>query len=231
MDLRAREVAKLLNVSETTVRRWVQEQGLPAHRVGEQFRFNRVELQEWAVMHGRSVPPELFTPLAAESSSLAAALGRGGIHREVAGVTRDEVLTAVASLPGIPPGVDREMLARLLVGREALASTAVGDGIAMPHPRDPLVVRVVEPRVLLCLLSQPVDFGAIDGRAVRILFALLSPSVRQHLETLSKLAYVLHDAELRELLSRAAPDAAILDRVRAIEAAAGAAPAAERTGH
>ncbi len=229
MDLRARDVAKLLNVSEATVYRWVQEQGLPAHRIGEQYRFNRVELQEWAVTHGRSLPPELFTPRAAESSSLAAALGRGGIHREVAGVTRDEVLTAVARLPGIPPGVDRGMLARLLIGREALASTAVGDGIAMPHARDPLVVRVVEPHVVLCLLSRPVDFCAIDGRPVRILFALLSPSVRQHLQTLAKLAFVLHDAELRKLLGRAATDTAILDRVRAIEAAA-AAPADKRAG-
>ena len=52
MDLRVRDVAKLLNVSEQTVYRWVRERSLPAHRVGEQYRFNRVELQEWAATHG-----------------------------------------------------------------------------------------------------------------------------------------------------------------------------------
>jgi PTS system nitrogen regulatory IIA component len=219
MDLRARDVAKWLDVSEPTVYRWVRERGLPAHRMGEQYRFNRVELQEWAVSHGHSLSPELFTPDAV-SSSLAAALQRGGIHRGVGGATREAVLTSVAQLAGIPAGVDREMLARLLIGREALASTAVGSGIAMPHPRDPLVVRVAEPHVLLCFLARPVDFGAIDGIPVRILFTLLSPTVRRHLQTLARLAYILHDGVLRELLSHAGTDQAILDRVRISESTA-----------
>ena len=220
MDLRVRDVARLLNVSEATVHRWVREQRLPAHRVGEQHRFNRVELQEWAAAHGHTVAPELHAPGAGAPSSLADAIERGGIHRDVAGATREEILVRVTQLPGIPASVDRAMLGRLLIGREALSSTAVGDGIAMPHPRDPLVVRVEAPRVLLCLLARPVDFGAIDGRGVRILFTLLSPSVRQHLHILSKLAFVLHDPELRGLLDPGTPDAVILARIRSIEASA-----------
>ncbi len=229
MDLKLRDVARLLNVSEQTVSRWVRDRSLPAHRVGEQYRFNRVELQEWAATHGHWVSPELFAPEApAEAApSLEAALERGGVYADVPGATREEVLAAVAGLPGIPAGANRPMLAQLLVAREALASTAVGDGIAVPHPRDPLIVRVEEPRVLLCFLAQPVDFGAMDGRPVRILFTLLSPSVRQHLRTLAKLAFVLHDPGLRELLTRAAPKQAILERIRALEGAA-ATPAAPR---
>lgn len=221
MDLRVRDVAKLLNVSEPTVYRWIRERGLPAHRIGEQFRFNRVELQEWGAAQGQWISPELFTPGAAvDSSSLAAALERGGVHRAVAGNTREDVLNRVARLPGVPAGVDRAMLAQLLIGRESLASTAVGDGIAIPHPRDPLVVRVAEPSVLLCFLARPVDFGAIDGQPVRVLFTLLSPSVRQHLRMLAKLAFVLHDAQLRELLNRSASEAEILQRVGTVEASA-----------
>jgi PTS system nitrogen regulatory IIA component len=221
MDLRVRDVARLLNVSEPTVYRWVREGGLPAHRVGEHYRFNRVELQEWAALHGHSLPPQLLTPGVEDSASLAAALERGGVHRDVTGATREEVLASVAQLPGIPAGVDRAMLAQLLIGREALASTAAGDGIAMPHPRDPLVVRVDQPRVLLCLLGRPVDFDALDGRPVRILFTMLSRSVREHLRMLATLAFVLHDVALRELLNRAAPNAAILERIRIVEASAG----------
>ena len=224
MDLRARDVARLLNVSEATVYRWVRDLGLPANRVGEQYRFNRVELQEWAASHGHSLSPELFDP-DARSVDLASALERGGIHRDVRGETREEVLTAVAHTPSIPAGVDRKMLARLLIGREALAPTAIGDGVAIPHPRDPLVVRVSEPRVLLCFLARPVDFGAIDGVPVRLLFTLLSPSVRQHLQMLARLAFVLHDETLRGLLSRSESDGMILDRIRAVESLAGRKPA------
>jgi PTS system nitrogen regulatory IIA component len=228
MELRVREVAKLLNVSEQTVYRWARDGSLPAHRVGDQYRFNRVELQEWAATHGRSVSPRLFTPQGSAEPlpSLRAALERGGVYPDVAGRSREEILGAVARLPGVPAGVDRAMLEQLLIGREALASTAIGDGIALPHPRDPLVVRVDEPRILLCFLREPVDFGAMDGVPVRILFTLLSPSVRQHLQTLAKLAFALHDPALRDLLNRAAPQEEILGRIQTLEQTAGPAAAA-----
>jgi nitrogen PTS system EIIA component len=217
MELRVRDVAKLLNVSEPTIYRWVRERALPAQRVGDQYRFNRVELQEWAALHGHPVSPELFAGAPSAGPDLAAALERGGVYTAVPGATPEHVLAAVAHLPGVPATVDRAMLTELLVGRERLASTAVGDGIAIPHPRDPLIVRVDAPRVLLCFLAQPVDFGAVDGRPVRVLFALLAPSVRQHLQTLAKLAFVLHDGTLRALLDGAAPATAIVQRIRALE--------------
>jgi PTS system nitrogen regulatory IIA component len=218
MELTARDVARLLNVSENTVYRWAREGSLPFHRFHDQYRFNRVELQEWAVAHRHRVSPDLFAPEGPEPR-LGAALERGGIHYHLPGDLREEVLLAVSRLPGIPAGVDRALLHQLLVGRESLASTGIGDGIAIPHPRDPLVLRLDEPIVLLCFLSKPVDFGALDGRPVRTLFVLLSPSVRAHLRLLSLLAFALHDPALRALLEKTAPPEPILGRLRAIEEA------------
>jgi PTS system nitrogen regulatory IIA component len=227
MELRIREVARLLNVSEQTVYRWVRERSLPAHRLGEQYRFNRVELQEWAATHGHRVSPELFVPAAAreETPSLAAALERGGIYTDLAGARREDVLESASRLPGVPAGVDRTMLAQLLIGRESLASTGVGEGIAIPHPRDPLIVRVDEPHVMLCFLAKPVDFGAMDGLPVRVLFLVLAPSVRLHLQTVARLAFALHDPVFKALLSRVAPAQEILARVRVLEALASTATA------
>ncbi len=220
MELRVRDVARLLNVPEETVYRWVRDESLPAHRFGPQLRFNRVELQEWATLHRLLVPPESFAaPGHQEGPSLRAALARGGIARELRGETREQVLCEVCALPGVPAGVDRSLLAQLLISREALVSTAIGDGIAIPHPRDPLVVRVDAPYALLGFLAHPVDFGAMDGQPVRLLFTLLSPSVRQHLQLLATLSFALHDPALRRLLDAAAPDAAILERIEEIEAA------------
>ncbi len=220
MELRVRDVAKLLNVSEEIVYRWVEEGSLPAQRIGEQFRFNRVELQEWAATHGHRVSPRLFAARdsAAELPSLGAALERGGIYFDIPGNRREKVLAAVARLPGIPASVDRALLQQLLIGRETLAPTAVGGGIALPHPRDPLVVRVEEPHVLLCFLGEPVDFRAMDGRPVRVLLTLLSPSVRAHLQMLAKLAFALHDEALRALLDGAPSRDAVLERIRFLEA-------------
>lgn len=221
MDLSVRDVARLLNVSEETVYRWVRKGSLPSHRIHDQYRFNRVELQEWAALHEHRVSPDLFRFNEAheECPSLCAAIEHGGIFYEILGNRREKVLEAVCGLSGIPSKVNRQLLYQLLVAREALASTAVGHGIAIPHPRDPVVVRVEKPAVLLCFLSAPIDFQAMDGQPVRVLFTLLCPSVRIHLQLLAKLAFVLHDETLKELLHTAAPKEAILKRIATLEEA------------
>jgi PTS system nitrogen regulatory IIA component len=219
VDLKVRDVAHLLNISEQTVYRWVRSRSLPAHRVHDQYHFNRVELQEWAALHKHRVSPELFTPNGSAKAlpSLRAAVERGGVFYGIPGENRNEVLAAVTRLPEIPGGMDRQLLHQLLVAREALASTSVGDGIAVPHPRDPVVVHVDQPAAFLCFLAHAVDFGASDAQPVRVLFLLLSPSVRDHLQLLARLAAALHDKAFKELLAAEAPRERLLKYLRAIE--------------
>jgi nitrogen PTS system EIIA component len=219
MNLHVRDVARLFGVSEKTVRRWIRHKALPAHRFDDHYRFNEVELQEWAAAQKRKISLELFAPdgRLAELPGLGKALERGGIFHDVPGSTRDEVLKAISNLAGIPCGIDRGLLYELLVGREALASTGVGDGIAIPHPRDPLVLQVEGPFALLCFLREAADFRAPDGQPIGVLFLVLSPTVRCHLQMVSKLAFVLHDQALKELLHTRAPETEIFKRVSALE--------------
>ncbi|HUJ29177.1 MAG TPA: excisionase family DNA-binding protein, partial [Myxococcales bacterium] len=137
MDLKVYEAARLLGVDGDEVERWIRERGLRAHLFQEQYRINSVDLQEWALGQGIRVPPELLAVNRATQGpapDLVGALERGGQHADVPGQTRDEVLAAVAHLPGIPAAIDRDLLLQLLVAREMLASTGVGGGIAVPHP-------------------------------------------------------------------------------------------------
>jgi PTS system nitrogen regulatory IIA component len=219
MDLSVRQVARLLGVTEKTVHRWLREKAIPAHRLHDQSRFNRVELQEWAAAQGLRLPPDLQGPMGVPGavSSLRAAVERGGIHFKVPGATPSEVLEAVTRLPSIPAGVNRALLCQLLVSREALTSTGIGDGIAIPHPRDPLVMQVPASVVLVSFLERPVDFRAVDGVPVHVLFTLLSPTVRAHLRLLSRLSYALHDRALLKLLEKPGSPQALLDRLEAID--------------
>ena len=89
---------------------------------------------------------------------------------------------------------------RLFLAREASASTAIGDGIALPHVRNPIVLHVEQPMVTLCFLDHPVDFGALDGKPVHVLFSLICPTMRSHLQMLSRLSYALHDAKFKEVV-------------------------------
>lgn len=224
MELKIHEAARLLGVDADEVDRWIHDKGLPAHRLNEQYHIHSVELQEWALEHGIRVPPELMDVNRANAGpapDLLAALERGGLHPRIAGRTRDEVLAAVARLPGIPAPIDRELLLQLLLAREMLASTGVGGGIALPHPRSPIVLDVqVPPTLLLCYLQQPVDFNAIDGKPVQALFLLLSPTIQDHLRMLSQLSYALHDTRVRALLDRRAALPELVAQLRALPARA-----------
>jgi nitrogen PTS system EIIA component len=218
MDLSLRDAAKLLATTEDNLLRWIQAGTIPAQRVNHQYRLNRVELLEWAATQDHRVSPELLRSNDGElPCSLAGALERGGIFSGVPGTSREEVLEAITHLPGIPDGVDRTMLYQLLLAREKLASTGLGQGIALPHPRAPVILRLDAPHVLLCFPTTPVDFGAIDRMPVRVLVLLLAPSVRIHLQLLAKLAFALHDERLKQALSPSSPPEMIVRRIRQLE--------------
>jgi PTS system nitrogen regulatory IIA component len=117
----------------------------------------------------------------------------------------------------LPDEVDREFLLRVLLAREALQSTAIGDGIAIPHVRNPIVLHVPRPMVTLCFLEHPVDFGALDGTPVHVLFTLISPTVRAHLRLLSRLSFALHDPAFKAAVVREAPREEILAEAARVE--------------
>ncbi len=213
MQISVREAARLLSVSERTVYRWIREQKISAYKIGEAYRFNRAELLEWATARRTPASPEIVAEPEDASvlqPSLCEALHAGGIHYRVAGRTREEALRAVVDLMRLPDGMDRSFLYQVLAEREALGSTAVGDGIAVPHPRSPLVPHITSPSVTLSFLEQAVDFDALDGKPVDTLFTIVSPTVRSHLHLLARLAFVLRrDAVADALRGRASREAIV----------------------
>ena len=220
MQLTVREVSKCLNVSEATVIRWVRQRNLPARRVAGQHRFNRVEVMEWATANQIKVSPEVFKHLQVDEEPvpmLAEALAEGGIVYDLPSANKEQALRAVVHELPVPKDTNRELLVHLFLAREASASTALGNGIAIPHVKSPIVVSVVKPMITLAFLAEPIDFGAFDGKPVHTFFTIISPTTRGHLQLLSRLSIALHDGPFREVLGRKAPRAEILREVRRIE--------------
>jgi PTS system nitrogen regulatory IIA component len=153
---------------------------------------------------------------------LSVMLEAGGIHLNVQGADRSAVLREVVRLLPLPADVDREFVGAVLEAREAMGSTGIGDGIAIPHVRNPILLQVNEPRVMLCLLRHPIEFAAIDGKPVFALFTVVSSTVPAHLRTLAQLGYALRDPALRARLEAREDPARILARIRELETAAGA---------
>ncbi len=105
-------------------------------------------------------------------------------------------------------GVARSVVFESLFARERLASTGLGQGVAIPHGR---IKGLKEALGALFRLAQPVPFDAPDGHPVTLAFVLLVPeqATERHLQILSELAQMFSDNALREAMA-AAPDAAAL---------------------
>jgi nitrogen PTS system EIIA component len=215
-----REAAELLKVSEKTIYRWIGEQDLPVFKVKDQYRLSRADLIEWASQKKVPVSPDIFKEPESESTpvpSLYEALQAGGVFYRVSGTDRESVLRAVVGQLRFTEGVDNEFLLQILLAREELASTGVGEGIAIPHLRAPVVLQVSKPSVSLCFLENPVDFKALDGKPVHALFTLVSPTIRAHLQLLSRLAFVLGNSSLKDLIHQCASREQIFEEIKKYE--------------
>ena len=220
MNLSVKDAARILNVTEKTIYRWIKQDLIPAYRVNGQNRFNQSELIEWAPSRRMGVAPEAFeepeeaaTPLPLLTDSLEA----GGIIYRLDGTSRNEVLGNLVNNLRLSDGVDKDYLLKVLIAREELASTSVGAGIAIPHPRNPVLLHTTQPTVTLAFLENPVDFRSLDGLDTKILFCVISPTLRAHLHLLSMLGYALKDNTFRQAIELTESREKIVDALRQVK--------------
>jgi len=143
-------------------------------------------------------------------------------------IARDMIVPALASadkrgileelaghVAGRHPRIDRTALTKVLVDREALASTAIGEGVAIPHGKLPSVTEIVA-----CLGRAPsgVDFDSMDKQPTYLFFVLVAPesSTGAHLKALARISRVFKDQAFRKRLLDA-PDVDAMYRVIAEE--------------
>lgn len=127
--------------------------------------------------------------------SLLAAMQGGGIYFGIEGETVESVLESAIYRLSLPESIDKKELLKRLLERESLASTGIGHGVAIPHPRHPLDNIPTGGIICTCFLNQPVDFHSVDKKPVVVMFIMMSPGTKRHLEMLSRLTFCLHDAD------------------------------------
>lgn len=111
------------------------------------------------------------------------------------GVSKKRALTKVSELIAQQiDEMDANSIFEALISREELGSTGLGNGIAIPHCRVPTCQDIVG---ALVTLKEPIDFDAIDGKPVDLLFVLIVPEQKtdEHLQTLATLAELFHDED------------------------------------
>lgn len=135
------------------------------------------------------------------SQSIAALIERGGVYHDLEGNDTASVFKSILERVSFPVSVDRLEVIKALLEREKVLSTAVGGGIALPHPKHPLIKSRDEECIIVCFLKQPVSMNAPDGRPVNVLFILLSSSQISHIQTLTTLAKIFRKDDFKRILS------------------------------
>jgi len=129
-------------------------------------------------------------------------LDLGAISPRVTAANKRQALKVVADLASRSIDVKASDALDALLDREAVGSTGVGYGVAVPHAR---VAGLTRLRGVFVRLEHAVEFGAVDDRPVDLIFALFAPpeASGEHLRALARVSRVLRQAELREQLRKA----------------------------
>lgn len=140
------------------------------------------------------------------------------VRAELGARTKEEAVAELAELLGrgvaVAPAAE---IARVLLERERLSSTAIGEGIAIPHGRLAGIDSVV---AAFGRSSRGIDFDSVDGRPTHLFFALVAPedAAALHLKALARISRRLKSAEFRERLLELEGDAEIYEAILAEDA-------------
>ncbi len=131
---------------------------------------------------------------------IAQLLNRGGLYKNIAGSTTEELFDSVSKTISLPKELDPKKFFEALCLREKISTTAVGNGIAIPHSRIPILKDNDEQRISICYLKEPVDMGAADKRKVFVMLVVLTSNMQTHMKVISKIAELLKNSEIRKAL-------------------------------
>jgi len=135
-----------------------------------------------------------------DSDGLIRMIQQGGVYYNVSGDKPEAVFADAVSRLVLPKGVEAGPLYTGICEREGLMTTSIGHGIALPHPRTPLVSEEKDERIFVCFLDKAVNFDAMDGKLVYVLFMILSTGSQSHLRVLSRLSYLFQQDSFRDIL-------------------------------
>lgn len=206
MDLNRLQVQTLLNVSAHELDTFICDKNLPFYTLGNEKRFNLVEIESWMMDHKfweaskESLPYNLYR-----------ALARGGFLH-VNDLADASILKLGAFCLGEKLGIDPLGLFSILDDRENLSSTAFGEGFAVPHPRERLE-GIKQDVIFIVHLKEGIDFNALDQKKVHTFFFLLAGSDKSHLNLLSKLAHLIYSKKASEWIHAEASHASILNKM------------------
>jgi PTS system nitrogen regulatory IIA component len=214
------EAVKLLRVPATTLQRWIRLGEVPCQMRNGEARFQKNTLLAWAKKKHLFVGKTSGITQQRQQANLLAALERGGVHAKLSAENRGVLFQDLETRLNVHLHTNAP-LATLLEEREQLASTAIGQGLAVPHPQTPGMLELSDSVVAIGLPKIPVEFEAADGEPIIAVFVLLSVDATHHLQLLAQLTRLLRNPELMGFLhTQPLPDALLEAFRKSLDSAA-----------
>jgi nitrogen PTS system EIIA component len=218
MDFKMKDIINLFEVPEKTVVQWINEKKMPSYKIKNQYYFNKAEVNEWILKNNIAVSEKILDlALTNRPVSLVDLIKKGDVHYGIKGTTVREVIEDVVRTIPKPKSADADTVRASLMQREEMMTTAVGKGIALPHPRNPIISDIDEESVSICFLKGPVDYGALDGEPVQALFVIISSNAKRHLEILSKISFLCKQDDFMKTLKDKPQKKALLGHIERVE--------------
>jgi len=201
------EVATYLKVSEKTITRMVQAGDLPGLKVSNQWRFLRAAIDDWLTRRMYRQATEQLAEVIQpphEELSLPLLLTPNRITMDLQPGLKEDVLARLVA-PLVEEGTvtDPTRYMAALIGREEIVSTAIGDGVAIPHARDPEHSALVKSCMALGICREGMPFGALDEKPTHLFFLIGGTSTEDHLRLVARTMLMLRQEGVVEELIKA----------------------------
>ena len=148
---------------------------------------------------------------------LAKIFEKGSVWYCVDPLSFKEAVRSLVSIVKLPNSIDRKVLFNALLSREEMMSTAIGNGIAIPHVRLFDSMSLQEDIVVVAYLFEPVDWVAPDDKPVHTLFFVLAADETRHLQILAEIAQLASEEDFVEFLRTMPAKEALIERIQQLE--------------
>lgn len=201
MNLKMKDITELLQVPERTVHKWIKENKLPAYKINNQYFFSKSEIKEWALKNNMPFSSKILElDMAQRPVSIVELLKRGGVFYKIGGSSVIDVIKNSVNVIPVPAETNRDKIIFSLIEREEMMPTAIGNGIAIPHPRNPIIADIENESISICFLDKKIDYKAMDGAPVHTIFIVLSAKPTRHLAILSKISFLCQQEDFIKLI-------------------------------
>lgn len=199
-----KDVSKYLKMNERTVYKLIQAGQIPAARLGKQWRLDKQKLNEWIGFKMADFPAEDLANIERDHKEavikIIPLLKKESIIFNFVAPSKSQALQKLVDVLAKNNKLTKAQhtaLFKAVMEREKLCSTAIGEGVAIPHPRNVVIEDTKKPLIALGISRNGLDFESIDGEPTHLVFLLSAPRSDIHLKIMARLSRLLKDKVLR----------------------------------